>query len=1634
MLKKNLFMLLLSITMLSAKCYAAENIVIEGEAPADGTKYSIQTNAAASGGKYLSVQYSALNKESYRISYNAEVTDAGWYDLIAECTRPSYEHCSDFKVSVNGGDAFYASRRAEEKTPTYMTGTHMARLDFGGVYLKKGTNTIELTVDERVASTYNGVQVCFYLDRLELTPAESFVRAIEPGKPNGIFEESDKILFKALMNAPGDAAAAISYKITDYTQSVKKQGSFSVAAGESEASLTLDLDVGWYNAEFTYEGKTKSVDFCIVHDSSSRGKSENSPFALDVAANWEVLSYADKVDYARAARLLGIGWVRDRFDWSHMYKSGTEYKFYPWNEDSINVFSDEGLKILEVFHSNPSVYSQSGDLRDIYETTKAAAKHYKGKVAAWEIWNEPDISFGTVSAEEYSAYFKAAALGVEDSGADAYKLNAGMAERPVSRGDDCSFFELALRNGIMRYSDAYTYHTYGYSDMDSADAGITSRDNANFAAHKAYAEDKPMWVSEGGYGFYSTSSALSAAEQLTNARALVRVLSDSVAKGNDKHFWFILGQRQESTKRHFGMLNGNNEPNIAYSVYSNLTYQLGGASYKGEMLTTGSDVHGSLFTDGKKDIAVMWSATDGTQYTISNAEYVRIVDMVGNESVKRGVNGSLSVTLSKNPVYIIFEDGCSERNYYRQEAAVQNIENGKIAAADRIVIRQKPESGTASKNYGYEVGTGGVQVVAEVYNFSDKAVTGTLSAETEGNFAVSDAGEELTIPAGGKETISMTLTKSAEGASNKGYLILSGSFNGSTVSPSVARLTARDTSIIDSCEPSDWKDASAWDTAASIVRGGTATASTTESGVKFDVTFSGGDQYAYPLYTLSSEDKEKIKSMTGVTFDFTTDMASGTVNMILGGSLMTPIPAASGTQTVTIPFSSLTADVKNADLSALGIGINTSASKCSFTIENLRFYDDGTEYTNAEITLSGIENGVIYEKSDFNIGITVPTDGKDTFALLNGEEVKISGNSVALKGLGTGKYELLVGTKMPNCETIYKKAEFYVQLLSDETELLFRREAEKADGGSLKVTDGGSYSGGSAAEITSDKTSERLTYIICLPTDGRYELTLNAPRTTDCGCKIYANGKALDTSAADGSFSASAELSSGENTVEILLSGENGIDFVADFIDVKRYLYDERPYVKLEGENYSEGSLVTKLSQSWNASELDFSNLSGQNGLKLEASKGSDPYAAYSINVPKAGNYSLRFTSTPLNKTTSYCKISLTVGDNTLNLSTSNCTRADNSEFECDAVFYNYNYNSTVHLEKGVNRIVVKPTSARLNTKRDYYLLLDDIEFTFADDTENTVWTNRNYLPEGDTAQIYVRSGASGATAEFKSLDTGIARVDELGKITAVGIGKTAISVTLGESEVEIPVTVYGKESGVVPLGFTGGSLKIGGFADSQLNAYAAKYSKNDDKMFEAVHSGDTISEGEVFELKINSPVAGEYAKGFLWSDDMTPLFPAVLAKGYARLEGESFTEKSSVMKLTQSWNASSLDFSLLSGGNGLKLEGSSTAEPYAVYEVNVPNSGEYSVRLVSTPLDNTLNYCNMKLETNDESYILSADTAIRADEWEIKSDAVMYGYSLKSKIHLNEGVNRIKLSPTAARSSDSTYYFLLDYIEFTEE
>lgn len=307
-----------------------------------------------------------------------------------------------------------------------------------------------------------------------------------------------------------------------------------------------------------------------------------SPYGVNVHApgGAQLVSQFDRVEQA------GIGWVRIDFIWAAIQPQRGVYDWQHYDA-LVAAAQQRGLSILAIIAYTPGWATDGAEIsgvpRDVEDWKTfcdKAAKRYRGKIAAWELWNEPNLEkFWAGSRQQYWQQ-------ILIPGADAIKaadqqaLIAGPALAHLNSRDWHHWLLETLQTAGDRL-DVVTHHLYdgdSYRDVTTKLDGSTQFGNkpslwslvapsVREVLKYANARDKPFWLTETGW----ESGDVGEQRQATEYRGLLNdwLTGAGTRTWVEKVFFYEL--QDGSADFSWGVLRAEGSTKPAYGAFRDFT-------------------------------------------------------------------------------------------------------------------------------------------------------------------------------------------------------------------------------------------------------------------------------------------------------------------------------------------------------------------------------------------------------------------------------------------------------------------------------------------------------------------------------------------------------------------------------------------------------------------------------------------------------------------------------------------------------------------------------------------------------------------------------------------------------------------------------------------------------------------------------------------------------------------------------------------------------------------------------------------------------------------------------------------------------------------------------------------------------
>lgn len=498
------------------------------------------------------------------------------------------------------------------------------------------------------------------------------------------------------------------------------------------------MPVGYY--EVTFPGKVKSSRITVGVLEPLRAPTPlDSPIGIDVALAWcfPKEQWGSAVNFCELA---GMNRVRDRMSWEELEPKRGRFAANTRYDESLKIQTDAGLQVLQVNHIAASWANRNSskhfppDLRDIYNSYREFARRWRGKIAAFEPWNEADIpDFGGQTGDEIASLQKAAYLG----------LKAGNPDLTVCQNVFAHHRQTTLRNFSDNRAGAYfdIFDLHHYEPLENYPK--------IYEDFRAVAEGKPLWVTECNVTVEWSGDEQRKEPSDENLRVqserVAKIYAEAIHEGARAVFYFMLPHYTER-KVQYGVLHPDLTPRPAFMAVAATGRLLAAARPLGRVEAKDKGIHGYLFAakpDGKPaEVLVIWSDGPG-EFELPEPP-VACFDHLGRRQVAIGK----TLKLTRAPIFAVLDGGARPALIAPPEAAKASPEKPVPIVLQAVL----PEQDIVLKKSAYKMAVNSSNTVpVYLYNFGTTAVHGRLNVAAPENWSAEFAGETDLAPGERKE-------------------------------------------------------------------------------------------------------------------------------------------------------------------------------------------------------------------------------------------------------------------------------------------------------------------------------------------------------------------------------------------------------------------------------------------------------------------------------------------------------------------------------------------------------------------------------------------------------------------------------------------------------------------------------------------------------------------------------------------------------------------------------------------------------------------------------------------------------------------------------------------------------------------
>lgn len=209
----------------------------------------------------------------------------------------------------------------------------------------------------------------------------------------------------------------------------------------------------------------------------------------------------------QVAKQLGVRYLRCAFSWNGVEKTQGKYEWAFW-DNLVAEAGRAGVELIPYVAYTPEWAARKHemfwaepprDMRLYAEFMAEIVARYRGKIHAWEIWNEPDnAEYWRGSTEEYAELVRQGAVAMRRADPAIVLVLGGM-----SRGPSPFFRELLTKYQVGEYVDVIAMHAYPETwDQERLETVYTEWVDEMSELINFNAAGVDFWINEMGYADY----------------------------------------------------------------------------------------------------------------------------------------------------------------------------------------------------------------------------------------------------------------------------------------------------------------------------------------------------------------------------------------------------------------------------------------------------------------------------------------------------------------------------------------------------------------------------------------------------------------------------------------------------------------------------------------------------------------------------------------------------------------------------------------------------------------------------------------------------------------------------------------------------------------------------------------------------------------------------------------------------------------------------------------------------------------------------------------------------------------------------------------------------------------------------
>jgi hypothetical protein len=518
---------------------------------------------------------------------------------------------------------------------------------------------------------------------------------LKPVSLEAFFIAPDQPVVLKWIGAPAAEGAKMRYSIADFAgRTVTESDATSGSGGIIEVPVRLKS--GYYEIALPREGQS----FGIVALPEHSGRAD-SFFCVDSAISWLEERAEVREPLVRILKRCGIAVSRERLHWADIQpeKQKWDWQSSHHYDDLRQTYARNGVKVLEMFHDAPAWIGASArnrypqDLVAVAQSWARIGRRWANCWVALEVWNEPDIFFGSdLPADQYVPLVKAVAWGLEQA-----KTHTPLMGLVATDGCPDEYRQACADNGLLDHVDAISFHTY----RDAATIEQYVR------TYRAWLKSKPLWITESGRPWSKGPPRPPADQDARSALDITMKAIEARACGVGGYCAFVYPYYEEGTNN-FGMMGKEVTPLRSMAAYAQAVAALSHKPYVGDLRCDDAGLkRARVFGDAKQAVAVLYTGKIQADAVVKIAARAVRIEGIDGRALQATSDGTIPIP--DGLTYIWLDQDEIKKRVWKDTPAAQLCAAGRLSmvkwtTALPIVLQHVFDPKTAwATNRGYAV-------------------------------------------------------------------------------------------------------------------------------------------------------------------------------------------------------------------------------------------------------------------------------------------------------------------------------------------------------------------------------------------------------------------------------------------------------------------------------------------------------------------------------------------------------------------------------------------------------------------------------------------------------------------------------------------------------------------------------------------------------------------------------------------------------------------------------------------------------------------------------------------------------------------------------------------------------------------